>query len=526
MKKEATLNTVVVYSIVEDDSGIYAPNDFISEQHVQEKLKNLDAILSLLHKVVDTLNRFATIMENASTKATDKGVLSAGHISASHAEGEKNTNQATKDADNANLKQQPTTKTPSLTSSFQYPLFYTRFATIMENASIKATDKGVPSAGHASASHAEGEKNINQATKDADNVNLNQQPKTKTPSPTSSFQYPLFPKSKGKQVMSTKDVEDEETESNSKDEYTNSAETMTESSKKKKLKKFSVVIEGGEQIHRTAKKIEEQKRIKESLKVELAKQEVEKVKSELVDLMGIDEGSTSLSKKKGKRMEDHLWADKTRMEYLDHTKKELKIDFNRPLKEQDPLDELNDLANNKRKRADNLKDHSMSTKKHKSSAQHKKECASTIETLSSSSNYDSDTYPNEDTLTIKAKYRDDLIAFHIPPSSATLAALKKESGCDFSKDSRIGDGGFGVVHMGRLSDRWQNHEDAIKRLDNTDHQGKKEFLNELRLISRFHHQSIISFIGYCDEGDEIILVYEYARNGSLDHHLQDQNKRH
>ncbi|GJW46044.1 protein kinase, ATP binding site-containing protein [Tanacetum coccineum] len=97
---------------------------------------------------------------------------------------------------------------------------------------------------------------------------------------------------------------------------------------------------------------------------------------------------------------------------------------------------------------------------------------------------------------------------------------------DFSKDSQIGDGGFGVVHIGRLSDRWQNHEAAIKRLDNNNHQGKKEFLNELRLISRFHHQNIISFIGYCDEGDEMILVYEYASNGSLDHHLQDPNKRH
>nr|GEZ17120.1 probable receptor-like protein kinase At5g59700 [Tanacetum cinerariifolium] len=97
---------------------------------------------------------------------------------------------------------------------------------------------------------------------------------------------------------------------------------------------------------------------------------------------------------------------------------------------------------------------------------------------------------------------------------------------DFSKDSRIGDGRFGMVYIGRLSDRWKNHEAAIKRLDNTDHQGKKEFLNELRLISRFYHQNIISFIGYCDEGNEMILVYEYASNGILDHHLQDQNKRH
>ncbi|GJT82774.1 hypothetical protein Tco_1057116 [Tanacetum coccineum] len=54
----------------------------------------------------------------------------------------------------------------------------------------------------------------------------------------------------------------------------------------------------------------------------------------------------------------------TRMEYLDQTEKELKIDFNKPLKEQDPLNELNELANKKRKRTSDLKDHSMSTKKH------------------------------------------------------------------------------------------------------------------------------------------------------------------
>nr|GEW22257.1 protein kinase, ATP binding site-containing protein [Tanacetum cinerariifolium] len=97
---------------------------------------------------------------------------------------------------------------------------------------------------------------------------------------------------------------------------------------------------------------------------------------------------------------------------------------------------------------------------------------------------------------------------------------------NFSKDSRLGDGGFGVVYKGRLFDRRQNHEAAIKRLGKTAHQGKNEFLNKLRLISRLYHQKIISFIDYCDEGDGMILVYEYASNGFLDHHLQDWNKRH
>ncbi|GKB54093.1 hypothetical protein Tco_0904846 [Tanacetum coccineum] len=59
---------------------------------------------------------------------------------------------------------------------------------------------------------------------------------------------------------------------------------------------------------------------------------------------------------------------KTRLDQLTQTEQEPKIDLNKPLKEQDPLNELNELANNKRKRASDLKDHSRSTKKHKSSS--------------------------------------------------------------------------------------------------------------------------------------------------------------
>ncbi|GJS01357.1 zf-CCHC domain-containing protein [Tanacetum coccineum] len=64
---------------------------------------------------------------------------------------------------------------------------------------------------------------------------------------------------------------------------------------------------------------------------------------------------------------------KTRMEYLVQTEKELKINFNKPLKEQDPLNELNELANKKRKRTSDSTDHSRSAKKHKSSVQHEEE---------------------------------------------------------------------------------------------------------------------------------------------------------
>ncbi|GJY24616.1 hypothetical protein Tco_0398274 [Tanacetum coccineum] len=71
----------------------------------------------------------------------------------------------------------------------------------------------------------------------------------------------------------------------------------------------------------------------------------------------------------------------TRMEYLDQTKKDQKIDFNKSLKEQDPLNELNDLANKKGKRTSDSTDHSRSTKKHKSSIQHEEEKIKTFLSL-------------------------------------------------------------------------------------------------------------------------------------------------
>ncbi|GKD88465.1 hypothetical protein Tco_1363972 [Tanacetum coccineum] len=75
----------------------------LMSQSVQAKLQTLDTLPSLLNKVANTLTRFASIMENASYTATSKGIPSAGLVNASPAEGEKNTNHATKDAKTTNL---------------------------------------------------------------------------------------------------------------------------------------------------------------------------------------------------------------------------------------------------------------------------------------------------------------------------------------------------------------------------------------------------------------------------------------
>ncbi|GKE35480.1 protein kinase, ATP binding site-containing protein, partial [Tanacetum coccineum] len=91
-------------------------------------------------------------------------------------------------------------------------------------------------------------------------------------------------------------------------------------------------------------------------------------------------------------------------------------------------------------------------------------------------------------------------------------------------ETRIGDGGFGVVYKGQPSERWQNRTVAIKCLRPESYQ-EYEFRNELNMLFSFSHENIIPFIGYCDEGNEKIIVYEYASNGSLDYHINDTNRR-
>ncbi|CAI9263035.1 unnamed protein product [Lactuca saligna] len=95
---------------------------------------------------------------------------------------------------------------------------------------------------------------------------------------------------------------------------------------------------------------------------------------------------------------------------------------------------------------------------------------------------------------------------------------------NFSPQKCIGESGFTRVYKVQLSECWQNQTAAIKRFAQDNRQAEHEFHNELQMISSFHHQNIISFIGYCDESNEMVIVYEYATNGSLDNHLEDPQR--
>lgn len=90
---------------------------------------------------------------------------------------------------------------------------------------------------------------------------------------------------------------------------------------------------------------------------------------------------------------------------------------------------------------------------------------------------------------------------------------------NFREDCFLGEGGFGRVYKGHLDDSEQVV--AIKQLDRNGLQGNKEFLVEVLMLSLLHHPNLVSLIGYCADGDQRLLVYEYMPLGSLEDHLHD-----
>ncbi|KMZ67227.1 S-locus receptor kinase (SRK) [Zostera marina] len=85
---------------------------------------------------------------------------------------------------------------------------------------------------------------------------------------------------------------------------------------------------------------------------------------------------------------------------------------------------------------------------------------------------------------------------------------------NFSKDNKIGQGGFGVVYKGKLHD---GQEIAVKRLSMVEGHGihEKMFINEAGLIANCQHKNLVRLLGCCMEGDERMLVFEFMRNKSL-----------
>ncbi|KAJ4823597.1 hypothetical protein Tsubulata_026476 [Turnera subulata] len=86
----------------------------------------------------------------------------------------------------------------------------------------------------------------------------------------------------------------------------------------------------------------------------------------------------------------------------------------------------------------------------------------------------------------------------------------------FSRDNVIGDGGYGVVYRGHLSN---GSPVAVKKLLNNPGQADKDFRVEVEAIGHVRHKNLVRLLGYCIEGTQRLLVYEYVNNGNLEEWL-------
>ncbi|GKB01731.1 receptor-like kinase TMK4 [Tanacetum coccineum] len=89
---------------------------------------------------------------------------------------------------------------------------------------------------------------------------------------------------------------------------------------------------------------------------------------------------------------------------------------------------------------------------------------------------------------------------------------------DFSDEKVLGNGGFGVVYKGELDD---GTKIAVKRRKSGVNATKwmNDFLAEMKVLTKVRHRHLVALLGYCIDGNESLLVYEYMPQGTLSQHL-------
>ncbi|XP_062087297.1 probable LRR receptor-like serine/threonine-protein kinase At1g53430 [Humulus lupulus] len=105
----------------------------------------------------------------------------------------------------------------------------------------------------------------------------------------------------------------------------------------------------------------------------------------------------------------------------------------------------------------------------------------------------------------------ELRALELQTGYFSLRHIKSATG-NFDPANKIGEGGFGPVYKGTLSD---SRVVAVKQLSAKSKQGNREFVNEIGMISALQHPNLVRLYGCCIEGNQLLLIYEYMENNSL-----------
>ncbi|KAL6909470.1 hypothetical protein ACP4OV_001751 [Aristida adscensionis] len=94
---------------------------------------------------------------------------------------------------------------------------------------------------------------------------------------------------------------------------------------------------------------------------------------------------------------------------------------------------------------------------------------------------------------------------------------------NFSEENILGRGGFGTVYKGELHD---GTKIAVKRMEAgvMGNKGLNEFKSEIAVLTKVRHRNLVSLLGYCLDGNERILVYEFMPQGTLSQHLFEWNE--